>query len=69
MAQLFQCATVAQKKIERWLAEQGIKQEDIWRTELLNPSTVRITNPAGQYMDLACDANNNVRILDDIEEG
>lgn len=47
---LFKCNTIAQFEIGAWLTEQGVKPEDIARTELLAPDRVKITNPAGQYM-------------------
>ena len=68
MAQLFKCKTVKQKKIEQWLADQGITVGDIAAVRLSGPAMVRITNPAGQYMDLYCDQNNNVRILNISQE-
>lgn len=47
---LFKCYTVAQFKIGSWLTEQGVKPDDIASAELLGVDTVKITNPAGQYM-------------------
>jgi len=52
MKNLFKCETIAQFKINQWLLEQGIEQDDIARAELSAQNQVRITNPAGQYMDI-----------------
>lgn len=64
MEQLFKCETVKQRKIMEWLVGQGITGGDIASAKLSGPAMVRLTNPAGQYMDLYCDAAYNVRILD-----
>ena len=48
--QLFKCSTVNQFKICRWLAEQGLEKDDIAGVEFPDADTVKITNPAGQYM-------------------
>lgn len=64
MAQLFKCKTVEQKKIEQWLSDQGITAGDIADVWLSGPAMVRVTNPAGQYMDLYCDNTYHVRVLD-----
>lgn len=64
MEQLFKCKTVKQRKIMEWLATQSIGSEDVADAELCGPALVRVTNPAGQYMDLYCDGAYNVRILD-----
>ena len=68
MEQLFKCDTVKQKKIEQWLAAQGISAGDIADVKLSGPAMVRITNPAGQYMDLYCNTAYEVRILDISQE-
>lgn len=64
MEQLFKCKTVKQRKIMEWLVAQGIGNSDIANAKLCGPAMVRVTNPAGQYMDLYCDNSSNVRILD-----
>lgn len=64
MEQLFKRGTIKQRKIMEWLIEQGITGADIAHSEFCGSAMVRITNPAGQYMDLYCDGANNVRILD-----
>jgi len=64
MEQLFKCKTVKQRKIMEWLVAQGIGSSDIANTKLCGPAMVRVTNPAGQYMDLYCENTGNVRILD-----
>lgn len=56
---LFKCKTIAQFKIGMWLVEQGIERDDIQLAELLEPDTVKITNPAGQYMILRWNAEEN----------
>lgn len=61
--QLFKAETVQQRKIAEWLADQGIKGEDMAKAELMGPAIVRITNPAGQYMDVYCAEDYSVRIL------
>ena len=33
-----------------WLADEGIVRDDILSAELVSPDSVKITNPAGQYM-------------------
>lgn len=63
MDQLFKCKTIKQRKIMEWLTEQGITGADIAHSKLCGSAMVRITNPAGQYMDLYCNATGNVRIL------
>jgi len=68
MAQLFKCKTVEQKKIERWLSEQGLTPGDIVDAKLSGPAMVRVTNPAGQYMDIYCDNAYHVRVLDVAQE-
>lgn len=62
--QLFKTETVQQREIMEWLVEQGTKAEDIAGVELTGPALVRLTNPAGQYMDVYCGDSNAVRILD-----
>ena len=62
--QLFKAETIQQRKIMEWLVEQGITGEDVASTQLTGPAMVRITNPAGQYMDVYCGQDNTVRILD-----
>lgn len=64
MKQLFKCKTVKQFKIMEWVAAQGIGSSDIADAKLCGPAMVRLTNPAGQYMDLYCDTAYNVRVLD-----
>ena len=49
---LFKCRTINQFKIGAWLAEQGVKREDIAAADFPDSDTVRITNPAGQYMEI-----------------
>lgn len=68
MAQLFKCQTAKQKKIEQWLANQGVTAGDVADVRLSGPALVRVTNPAGQYMDLYCDTSNDVRVLDISQE-
>ena len=48
--QLFKCETIAQFKIGMCLVDEGIVRDDILYAELVAPDTVKITNPAGQYM-------------------
>ncbi|MBP3674048.1 MAG: hypothetical protein J6J18_09500 [Oscillospiraceae bacterium] len=62
--QLFRCNTVKQRKIMEWLVAQGITGEDVASAKLIGPAMVRVTNPAGQYMDLYCNDAYEVRILD-----
>lgn len=47
---LFHCETIPQYKIGEWLTAQGVTRDDIARVELVDHSTVRLTNPAGQYI-------------------
>lgn len=47
---LFHCETIPQYKIGEWLMAQGIARDDIARVELVDHSTVQLTNPAGQYI-------------------
>lgn len=49
---LFRCETIEQHKIKCWLAEEGVVREDIARVEFPDRNMVRVTNPAGQYMEL-----------------
>lgn len=66
--QLFKCDTVKQRKIMEWLGNQGITAADVAKANLSGPAMVRITNPAGQYMDVYCNDAYQVRILDVTEE-
>lgn len=59
---LFQVRTIRQRKIVEWLSAQGITREEISAVELKAPGLVRLTNPAGQYMDVLCNANGEVSI-------
>ena len=59
---LYHCNTIGQAKIAQWLEGEGITAEDIAHVELLEKNKVRITNPAGQYMDLEY-ANETVKIV------
>lgn len=68
MAQLFKCKTVEQKKIEQRLSNHGITAGNIADIKLSGPAMVRVTNPAGQYMDLYCDNAYHVRVLDVTQE-
>ena len=68
MAQLFKTKTIQQFKIMQWLAEQGITQDDIASAKLVSHNLVRVTNPAGQYMDVFCAPNDAVRVLQVTEE-
>ena len=68
MAQLFKSKTIQQFKIMQWLKEQGITNDDIASAKLVSRNLVRITNPAGQYMDVFRAQNNTVRILQVSEE-
>lgn len=68
MEQLFKTKTVKQCKIMEWLVNQGVSSEHIAEAHLTGPAMVRVTNPAGQYMDLYCDGAYEVRILDVSEE-
>lgn len=47
---LFHCETIPQYKIGEWLMAQGVTRDDIARVELVDHSTVQLTNPAGQYI-------------------
>ena len=47
---LFKCNTINQFKIGVWLAEQGVTRDDILVATMMDPNTVKIANPAGQYM-------------------
>lgn len=49
---LYRCKTIEQYKIGMWLEEQGVEQKDIAKAELLGPDRVRITNAAGQYIEI-----------------
>lgn len=49
---LFHCETIPQIKIGEWLESKGITPAHIAQTELLDHSTVRITNPAGVYLTI-----------------
>lgn len=68
MAQLFKSKTIQQFKIMQWLKEQGITNDDIASAKLVSRNLIRLTNPAGQYMDVFCAPNNTVRILQVSEE-
>lgn len=68
MEQLFKTETVEQRKIMEWLVGQGITKTDIGQVQLTAPAMVRLTNPAGQYMDVYCANDHTVRILDVSEE-
>lgn len=68
MAQLFKAHTIQQFKIMQWLTEQGVTAGDIAAVKLLSRDLIRLTNPAGQYMDVFCAPNNAVRILQVSEE-
>lgn len=68
MAQLFKTKTIQQFQIMQWLAEQGITNDDIASAKLVSRSVVRVTNPAGQYMDVFCAVDGTVRILQVSEE-
>lgn len=68
MEQLFKAETVEQRKIMEWLVDQGITSADIGAVQLTAPAMVRLTNPAGQYMDVYCADDYTVRILDVSEE-
>lgn len=63
----FHCKTIAQFKIMSWLMGQGITKEDIALVEPLSDTRLRVTNPAGQYMDLAY--NSGVVRIDQAPEG
>lgn len=52
MKALFHCVSIDQYRIMRWLTDQGLTRDDISRVELLGESKIRLTNPAGQYMDV-----------------
>ena len=47
---LFQCETIPQIKIGKWLESKGVTADNIAQVELLDHSTVRITNSAGLYL-------------------
>lgn len=47
---LYQCETIPQIKIGEWLESKGITSSHIAQAELLDHSTVRITNPAGLHL-------------------
>ena len=47
---LFHCETSPQYNIGEWLMAQGVTRDDIARVELVDHSTVQLTNPAGQYI-------------------
>lgn len=68
MEQLFKAETVQQRKIMEWLVDQGITGADIAEVQLTAPAMIRLTNPAGQYMDVYCGEDHAVRILDVSEE-
>lgn len=68
MAQLFKAKTIQQFQIMQWLAEQGITNDDIASAKLVSRSVVRVTNPAGQYMDVLRAPDDTVRILQVSEE-
>ena len=68
MEQLFKTETVEQRKIMEWLVDQGITSADIGEVQLTSPAMIRLTNPAGQYMDVYCAEDHTVRILDVSEE-
>lgn len=68
MTQLFMAKTIQQFKIMQWLAEQGITQNDIMSVKLVSRRLVRVTNPAGQYMDSFCAPTGTVRTLQVSEE-
>ncbi len=63
MEQLFKANTIAQRKIMEWLVQQGITGADIASVNLSGSAMARITNPAGQYMDLYYDKQSGVRVL------
>lgn len=46
------CDTIPQFKIGEWLLSKGVTQDDIDGVELLDHSTVRITNSAGLYLTI-----------------
>lgn len=64
MEKLFKCTTVKQRKIMEWLVCQGITAADVAEAKLSAPGMVRVTNSAGQYMDVYCNDSFQVRILD-----
>ena len=68
MEQLFKCETMKQMKIMQWLVAQGVTGGDVAEAALTGSALVRVTNPAGQYIDLYCDAAYNVRILNVSQE-
>ncbi len=49
---LYQCETIPQIKIAEWLETKGVTADNIAQAELLDHSTVRITNPAGVYLTI-----------------
>ena len=59
---LFYCETIPQAEIAQWLETEGILTEDIIHVVLLDSNKVRITNPAGQYMELEY-ADGTVKII------
>lgn len=64
MEQLFKTETMQQRKIMWWLVEQGVTSADISAVQLTAPAMVRLTNPAGQYMDVYCNEDYAIRVLD-----
>lgn len=52
MPRMYHCETIAQFKIMSWLSTEGITTDDIASVELLRADKIRVTNPAGQYMDI-----------------
>lgn len=47
---LYHCATVEQYKLGELLEAQGVTRDDVAAVELIARDTIRLTNPAGQYM-------------------
>lgn len=47
---LYHCETVEQYKLGELLEAQGVTRDDVAAVELITRDTVRLTNPAGQYM-------------------
>ena len=47
---LYRCETIPQIKIGEWLESKGVTTGNIAQAELLDHSTVRITNPAGLHL-------------------
>ena len=68
MEQLFKCETIKQRKIMEWLVAQGVTGEDVAEAALTGSAMVRVTTPAGQQMNLYCDAAYDVRILNVSQE-